>query len=258
MGAQQFECVVSAPMFRRAMAAISKDECRYYLNGVYVEPCEAGGVILVSTDGRRMIVIRDRKGYAPNGPGIVSLNKDMTRALSAKSWNLPSWMGALTGKGPKARFLAVRGSRAAVVETTLSTEGEVDHGELLAMADTPGPLVGAYQWVGALIDGTYPDWRKVVGKPAIGKPTGFVNMDLVAPISSALEGATPDGRIGPKGVRLVPTEGDTDNSRPIFVMPLDSQVEGFGIVMPLRDHGYSAKPAVLPQWLDRGLAEEAA
>lgn len=253
-----FECVVSAPMFRRAMAAISKNETRYYLNGVYVEPCEAGGVILVSTDGRRMIVLRDRAGSAPNGPGIVSLNKEMTRALTAKSWNLPSWMGALTGKGPKARFIAVKGTRAAVVETALSTEGEADHSALLEMAESPGPLVAAYQWVGVLIDGAYPDWRKVIGKPAIGETVGFLNMELVTPISSALEGATPNGRVGPKGVRLVPTEGDTDNSAPVFVIPLDSAVEGFGIVMPLRDHGAAKRAVNVPEWINRATAKEAA
>ncbi len=247
----KFECLVSADLFRRAQAAMSTEETRYYLNGVQVEPCEQGGVLLISTDGYRLIVLHDAKGYASEGGGIVSLNKDMTKALAAKAWKLPSWMGSLTGKGPKARFVAVRGDRAAVVEHALPESGEIDREPLLAMADNPTPLVGAYQWIGVLIDGQYPDWRRVIGKPALGNAPGYVNMKLVGPIATALEGATPDGSRGPSGVRLVPTEGDDSGDQPIYILPLDAGVVGFGVIMPVRNSGQAKVNPRLPSWVER-------
>lgn len=100
---QQFECVVSADLFRRAMSAVSKEHSRIHLNGVHVEPCSEGGVLLVGTDGSRLIVFHDKYGMARNGTGIVQLNKDMIKALSAKRWNLPGWLGPVTGGGKKTR-----------------------------------------------------------------------------------------------------------------------------------------------------------
>lgn len=237
-----FECVVSADLFSRALAAISTEASRYYLNGVNVEPCEQGGVLLISTDGKRMLVLRDPDGYAPNGSGIVSLNKDMVRALTAKNWNLPSWLGPLTGKQPKRRFLAVRGQKAAVSVIAANQGDDIDHAALLALTDAPSAAVGGYQWIGSVIDGTFPDWRRVVGTPAAsGSVIGSFDASLLTPLAKALVGN------GAKttGVRLVPTEGDTRGEKPVFVFPLFRD-GGFAVLMPLRDNG---SPAKLPAWM---------
>lgn len=237
-----FECVVSADLFSRALAAISTEATRYYLNGVSVEPCEQGGVLLISTDGKRMLVLRDPDGYAPNGQGIVSLNKDMVRALTAKNWNLPSWLGPLTGKQPKRRFLAVRGQKAAVSEIAANQGDAVDHDALLALADAPSAAVGGYQWIGSVINGTFPDWRRVVGKPAAnGNVVGSFDATLLAPLAKAL---CKGRKIA--GIRLVPSDGDTTGEKPVFVFPTLPDA-GFAILMPLRDQ---FKPATLPAWLE--------
>lgn len=50
---------VDANLLRLAHMAISKEETRYYLNGVHIEPHPVRGAILVATDGHRMVVIHD-------------------------------------------------------------------------------------------------------------------------------------------------------------------------------------------------------
>lgn len=64
---------LDADLFMRVRRAIGQEAALYYLTGVYVEPMpENEGVLLIATDGRVMLVARDRKGRAPK-PTIVAL-----------------------------------------------------------------------------------------------------------------------------------------------------------------------------------------
>jgi hypothetical protein len=65
---------VSANYFKAASLCVSKEETRYYLNGVFVEPCAAGGVTLTATDGHRLISIYDQSGTCTES-AIVGLPK---------------------------------------------------------------------------------------------------------------------------------------------------------------------------------------
>lgn len=65
---------VNALMFRIAAECQSTEETRYYLNGVYVHPHPNEGVVLVATDGHRLIVIHDKAGKCDK-PGIVAIDK---------------------------------------------------------------------------------------------------------------------------------------------------------------------------------------
>ena len=65
--AAPFECCVSASIFARAFSIAAKDNWRPNLAGVCVEPIEAGGVVMVATDGKRLIALHDDCGcrYLP-------------------------------------------------------------------------------------------------------------------------------------------------------------------------------------------------
>lgn len=239
----QFECIVSADLFRRALAAVSKEETRYYLNGVNIEACPTGGALLVATDGSRMIVLHDPEGVVRGGTGIVQLNASMIKALSAKVWRLPNWIGQISSSTSK-RFLIVRGAKAAVAEVEVPETG-LDVEAALAMADAPTQNVGGYQWMGALIEGKFPDWRRVVGKPdPVSTSHGPLDPKILAPIAEALTGSGKS--VAYRGCYLVPTEGDVSGSGPVFVFTLGAS-SGFGIVMPVRDHGSVAR--ALPDWM---------
>jgi hypothetical protein len=53
---------VNAILFQAANICRSTEELRYYLNGVYVQPLPNGGVLLVATDGHRLVCIHDETG----------------------------------------------------------------------------------------------------------------------------------------------------------------------------------------------------
>lgn len=63
---------LSATRMLRAMDIPGANAARHYLEGVYVEPLDAGGVAIVATDGHVMLVQWDRDGIAP-APAILRL-----------------------------------------------------------------------------------------------------------------------------------------------------------------------------------------
>lgn len=250
-----FKCVVSADLFRRAMMAQSTEETRYYLNGVRVEPCAEGGVLLVATDGHRLLVFRDIDGFITGGAATISLSKSMTKALTAKPWNHPGWGVMPKTETPRRRFLAVHGDKAATVDFALEAAVGADTAEIIIeQVASPSALVGGFQWVGAQIDGGYPDWRRVVGEPGEGVVTDFVKMAVIRPVVEALQ---PGGVEG--GFRLVPTKDNPEG--PLFVVPYHAG-PGIGIVMGLRvfRHGKAEPPPAmaLPSWLAPAVQAEAA
>lgn len=65
---------VKANLFKAASVCMSTEETCYYLNGVYIEPCTAGGVTLTATNGHRLVCIHDKDGTCDK-PAIVGLPK---------------------------------------------------------------------------------------------------------------------------------------------------------------------------------------
>lgn len=65
---------VNAKLFRVASMFAGKNQVRTYLNGVRIEKAKEG-VILVATDGHRMIVINDREGKIEGEPLTLKVTK---------------------------------------------------------------------------------------------------------------------------------------------------------------------------------------
>jgi DNA polymerase-3 subunit beta len=144
--------IVEAKALRAALDdakhAISDEETRYYLNGVYLVPAEKGRSLeAVSTDGHRMMMAPLPYRYPPKGSrskvmkegGIIVPRKTVSLLLAlAPSGEEPITVSfwrrtAQKGKATRVRF-EWRGEK---IETKL-------------------------------IDGTYPDYKRVV--PAVGMP----------------------------------------------------------------------------------------
>lgn len=147
--------VVGAKAFADALAAvsfaISTEETRYYLNGVYIHP-EADGINLVATDGHRLakryIALKDG---APEMPGVIVPRK--TIGVIAK----------LLGKDGDIQ-INVSDSRASI-----TMEGK--------------------RLSSKLIDGTFPDYRRVIPQDRtvsaeIDGPTLKAAVDRVSTVSS--------------------------------------------------------------------------
>lgn len=251
----QFECVVSADLFRRAMYAQSNEETRYYLNGIHIEPCAEGGVLMVGTDGHRMLVFRDVNGFVRGGNAIIKLTKPMVKALTAKPWQHPGWGSMPKTDKPRLRYLAVKGDRAAVVDFGTGEGRPTDDAfaAILDQVDKPSILVGGYQWAGVRIYGDFPNWRKVITEPGSGGVIRYVNVNVLAPVVEALS-----DRPGQAGFRLAPTKGNPDG--PVFVVPYGKS-PGFGVVMGLRPLGEEdilPQPPQVPSWLAPAAQPQAA
>lgn len=225
----EFECVVRADLFRRALHCVSDEETRYYLSGVFVSPSEAGGAFLVATDGRIMVVLRDEDAHV-RGSGIVHLHKSMITALTTR--NFPPYWPSMPrlGKALPHRQLAVKGGVAAVVQMRAATAPE----DLLPMTEKPNNFVLAYQWTDVVIKASYPDWRAVVPKWPEAPPTGgappILDGELVQKITKALH-ATPQATAA-WFIQSI-------ENGPLIVLPSEALDggNGFGILMPRRSHG---------------------
>lgn len=238
-----FECIVSASVFSRVSSVVSKEAVRFYLNGVHVEACPEGGATLVASDGPRLLAMRDPNGLVRGGTAIVRLGAPMMKALTAKTRALPGWSGPLSGKGLSKRLLVVRDQRAAIVETNVNAAELTDEDAALLFERTerPDSSVAGFQWAMTLIDGTFPDWRRVVAPPSQAPGwSGFINPDLLLPIAKALSPASMAC-----SVRLVATGGAMD---PVLVFPARGD-DGVGVViMPQRNGDVTSAPQ-LPAWL---------
>jgi len=132
---------VNAALFDLAYAAVSKEETRYYLNGVHIEAHPQKGALLVSTDGHRMVVVHDVDGQCDR-PAIVQLPTFARQLCRTKKASL----------GVDRRILEIDAEldRATVVIEALSKDGVVTK---------TTPLATAHK---CLIDGSFPDWRRVI------------------------------------------------------------------------------------------------
>jgi DNA polymerase III subunit beta len=71
-GELKITAAVLAGMIDKTIFAVSPDEARYNLSGVYIEATGSGGVRMVATDGHRLSLIdRDAPGFEMKGGAII-------------------------------------------------------------------------------------------------------------------------------------------------------------------------------------------
>lgn len=129
---------------------ISVEETRYYLQGVRVEAHEEGA-LAIATDGHRLGV-----KFSPNAACAVDGIWLCPKHLKFdKRKNAPQqWVvGRLTDWGKKGRLHLVHFMR---------VSDDVNPAELAAEYVETG--LDEVSWGSMLIDGTYPDWRRVLPK----------------------------------------------------------------------------------------------
>lgn len=71
-------CNVLREMIERTLFAVSTDETRYSLNGVYVEQAASGAVRMVATDGHRLALIEKHVGSLGLEKGVILPRKGLT------------------------------------------------------------------------------------------------------------------------------------------------------------------------------------
>jgi hypothetical protein len=209
-----------ADLFRIVFAAASTEETRYYLNGVNVEPHPSGvGVILVATDGHRLIAAYDETGTA-DAPAIIRLDKAALRLCKAER--------------DQTRTIIVEGSDARIMDAPTGDE----HGREIGLA------------YDVVIYGTFPDWRRVLPAPAADNKR--VNDAFDSSLLAAMAAAGADflaskarqdnvrGRVTAPAMRVVSTM--VGSPALICWRGVDN---AFGVLMPMR----SDVPDALPPFM---------
>jgi hypothetical protein len=154
-------------LFNAAAVASSTEETRYYLMGVFCHPHPNGGVMLVATDGNILTTIWDKTGFADES-AILPLT-------------------ILTGWKATAKFaeqVAVWDSSAKMCSVYQSTQWAEE-----------APDMPERKFLVAAIDGTFPDYQRVIPKSVNAakvkpQPFGAVLLTRVAKISNLWSAAT--------------------------------------------------------------------
>jgi len=226
-----FTCAVDAAAFAKTALAQSKDAMRYYICGVYVEPAPEGqtGVYMVATDGHAMVVRYDPTGVCM-GSGIVSLDAAMLKA-AAKTQRHQSVNNRLI----------VRGSQACIAWGVSNDDAPT--------LDFGAGNVNAVQMRNALVDGNFPDWRRILPKATDpSAPVAAMDAIILERLSAALRA---DGvQTEHKGFLRITSTGASNI--PVIAHGTDDMA--FGIVMPVR----SELPTSIPVWYTTANATDAA
>jgi hypothetical protein len=185
----------------------AKHDIRYYLCGVHVEKAPQGGVYLLGCDGHTMAVIYDKDGSIEGAesaiisvdPGLVSAAK---KAESKKSTRLPY-------------KVTVRGTRVMVA---------VPDSDGLELFIQPGKCV---------IEGTYPNWRKVLPDFSKLKPGALAEESVNAVYMARFAKVTTDKRFCGMSI------WQEAATKPVVVQ-MQGLPEAVFVVMPMRQHGDAA------------------
>ena len=204
---------------RAVLVAVSTEETRYYLNGINLE-FTPDGVIMAATDGHRMIVLRQPYGeHAATGAhASVIVPRDLVAKLKIKLKTLD--------------------------ETTLTIG---DDGRLLF--EHAGEMFG-----GSRVDGTFPDYRRVVPQDLDGKPAQY-NPAYLADFAKARKELGGDRTTSP----IVRYNG---GSPAVVDFAYGTSFQAIGVLMPIRDrtdatyHTWASAP--MAAWPDAAPADAVA
>lgn len=177
---------------------ISTEQTRYYLAGVRIEPHE-GGALAVATDGHRLGV-QFSPDAACSKPGI---------------WICPKALKLDRRKGAPAQWVVgvIAGSRSRL-HLIHAPKGDKDTDMAEYVAEFPAAGVDEMSWGHTLIDGEYPDWRKVLPKASSSDVVRGFNGEYLGTFGRALT-----------------LRGD-DPGAPHLVQ--NSDINFLGVAMPMR------------------------
>lgn len=211
------------------------------LHGIRVEPCPAGGVLLIATDGRALAIARS-DGMVKGGPKTVYLPSSLIAACAPPKirkmvgegceWtpNAPKWM--IPGKVSLSECHCMVMHQAAKAEGSLYCD--------IANAHSPA-RDDDYR----LLGDDYPDWRRVIPaelqpirQPLPLNPEYLSLLSEVNKIGSDLSG------IG--GVQIVGQGAGVDTWGGPIVFRHQSHADFLACIMPMRDSDVNTG---LPEWL---------
>ncbi|MHC8493397.1 hypothetical protein ACTU44_11890 [Thalassospira sp. SM2505] len=214
---------VCAKRFYAAWQFISTEETRYYLNGVFIEPHPDGGVLMVATDGHVLAAIRDRNARIEGDGGWIC--------------PIPKQQFITALKRKDAGTLHFVGNTAYLIDAIIGIEACEDGFDPTKITEFHRAIAYAPP-----IDGTFPDWRKVIPHDAIDKTSRFaVNGKHFDRFTKAI------ATLAESGVAALNISTPPDDQSPVMITSGATR-DFFGLVMPMRD--YSEGGATAYEWLN--------
>ena len=180
----------------------AKQDVRYYLKGICVDARANGDVVLVTTDGHRMLA--------------YPVAADAIEALAPGQYIIP-----------REALEAVKPCKAGRTTLPITIEIDVAHGR-------ENKITGATSTVTPLIDGKFPDWRRVMPKTVSGEPAQY-NPEYVSGFGDICK--LLGGKYGP----FINYNGSS-------AAPVTNLGPALGVIMPLRLDGDDVKFSALPAW----------
>lgn len=197
---------INAADLARVAPFVAKGDVRYYLNGVSIEPAP-GGAVIVATNGHMLAA-----NFSPNSHVQRKIILPMNAAFLTKL-------------------------RSARGDGTVTVDDEKAFPVLRKIGDV------TYVHPARLIDGQFPDWRKVVGSAdemAEGIPGGY----QIAYLKAAIDAVTAAiGKDRFSGVRFLHTK-ERPTESPVVIRPVYGDASDLiVVVMPMRGGDYPTIPA---------------
>jgi DNA polymerase-3 subunit beta len=200
-------------IIKALLICAAKVDVRYYLKGVCVDARANGDVVLVATDGHRMLTY----------PVAV----DAIEALAPGQYIIPR--EALEAVKP---CKAGRVTLPITIEiVTAPDQPDPERAGVTIKGKTSITVTGATSTVTAPIDGKYPDWRRVVPKTVSGEPAQY-NPEYIAGFGDACK------LLGTKYPHI-----HHNGSSAAIVGNLGAAL---GVLMPMRS---DAEFSTLPAWV---------
>ena len=197
-------------------------ETRFYLRGFLVEANPSGGIRIVATDGHALACFHDDLGTIAGGSAIIAVGKDILAAIKS----------AERGYKTLTPWLVIDTDHRTIQVCVCGAVGFGDHKVIATLQDN-----------GFVIDGTFPDYRRVVPECTPGKK-------LDAAITFARDNLDRFGALLPKGSKSTSLQGITlyqsdDACAPFLVFAI-GRTDFVGVIMPVR--GLETDKCSLPEW----------
>jgi hypothetical protein len=186
------------------------DPSRAHMAGVRFEPCATGGVIVIATDGRALIVLHDPNGFA---------NRAATVALQ------PSCVGTIKKDMLKRAHSA---TPATLWIETVATSPWLNTVDMSPEPEKPADRVTYYA---AELDEVFPDWRSLAASASEvlsgpGSPLPVIGSNMTRKLAKALEAV--DGHFFP------PVHYTMNGTNSPIIVRSPAFGDGFVIIAPMR------------------------
>jgi hypothetical protein len=200
----------------------STEETRYYLRGFTVEQSEEGGALIVSTDGHKLGCwhISNDAG-ADKGPRVIVPDEMHTKIISLNAAMLKACKPGRDGNFTRFLIVTPDGHARIVIEADAAA----------ALAETAFECAQT----GALIDGTFPDWRRAVVRPPEDRAPKEGEMISAGVMCANASYVATFGKISPAkaGHGIVEIYAGETPGDPMLVK-VQSRDDFVGVLMPFR------------------------